>query len=225
MDTPHNPPHVVIDVVSDVVCPWCYLGKHRLEQALASIPEIQATVRWHPFMLDPTTPPEGVDRREYFTRKFGSVEAVEPAHRRLVEMGSEIGIDYRFEDITRTPNTLDAHRVVRWAGEIGRTEAMVERLFRAYFTEGVYVGDRAELVRLAGEVGLDAAEIDARLASDRDKVDIEREIETAGEMGVTGVPCFIIDGRYAVMGAHESETLAGAIRKAVAERNEPAASR
>jgi predicted DsbA family dithiol-disulfide isomerase len=102
---------------------------------------------------------------------------------------------------------------------------MVERLFRAYFTEGVYVGDRAELVRLAGEVGLDAAEIDARLASERDKVDIEREIETAGEMGVTGVPCFIIDGRYAVMGAHESGTLAGAIRKAVAERNEPAASR
>jgi predicted DsbA family dithiol-disulfide isomerase len=218
MDIPHPSVPLVIDVVSDVVCPWCYLGKHRLAEALTLVPDARATIRWHPFQLDPTIPQDGVDRDEYFERKFGRADAVEPAHRRLEQLGRQVGIDYHFDRIARTPNSLDAHRLTRWATEAGLGEAMVERLFRAYFAEGVFIGDRSELARLAGEIGLDAGDIAARLASDRDRADVEEEIEAAAGMGITGVPCFIVDGRYAVMGAQEPAALAEAIRRALGEK-------
>jgi predicted DsbA family dithiol-disulfide isomerase len=203
-----------IDVVSDVVCPWCYLGKRNLEIALEQIGDLSIEVTWRPFQLDPTTPPEGVDRKTYFERKFGSLEAIAPAHARLVEMGRKVGIDYRFDDIRRTPNTLDAHRVIRWANEAGLGNVMVDRLFRAFFTEALDIGDRGILADLASEVGLDRETVAARLAAGDDRQSVEQEIEEAQRMGVTGVPCIIVNHRYAVMGAQPPGTIVEAIRQA-----------
>jgi predicted DsbA family dithiol-disulfide isomerase len=209
---------VIIDVVSDVVCPWCYLGKRRLEKALIIASEVPTVVRWRPYRLDPTIPPEGIDRKDYIIRKFGSLEAIEPAHERLTAYGKAEGIDYHFERIERSANTIDAHRLIRWAAAAGLQEAMVERLFAAEFTEGKEVGSIPVLAALAGEVGLDAEAIARRLASDEDRAEVIAEVENATRIGVTGVPCFIIDGRYAVMGAHPAESLAAAIRDALAKR-------
>jgi predicted DsbA family dithiol-disulfide isomerase len=209
---------VTIDVVSDVVCPWCYLGKRRLEKALTIASEVPTVVRWRPYRLDPTIPPEGIDRKDYIIRKFGSLEAIEPAHERLTAYGKVEGIDYHFERIERSANTIDAHRLIRWAAAAGRQEAMVERLFAAEFTEGKDVGSIPVLAALAGEVGLDAEAIARRLASDEDRAEVIAEVENATRIGVTGVPCFILDGRYAVMGAHPAESLAAAIRDTLAKR-------
>ena len=209
---------IIIDVVSDVVCPWCYLGKRRLEQALALLPNLPVTVHWRPFHLDPTIPKGGIDREEYLTKKFGSPEAVEESHQNLTMIGADEGIDYQFDRITRSPNTADAHRVIRWAAEDGLEEPMVERLFRAYFSEGEDIGDHDVLAALAEEVGLDGRDIADRLATDMDRDLIAAEVEQAQKIGVTGVPCFILDQRYAVMGAQAPEALAQAIRHVAEER-------
>ncbi len=212
-----------IDVISDVVCPWCYLGKRRLARALDLMPEVVVMVRWRPFQLDPTIPPEGIDRDDYLTRKFGSLEAVADIHQRLTDQGREEGIDYRFERITRSPNTVDAHRLVRWAAPEGLQDLVVERLFAAYFTHGRDIGESDVLVAIAGESGLDEGEVAARLASDEDRGEVVGEVEDAFRMGVTGVPCFIIEHRYAVMGAHPPEMLAEAIAQAAAALPAPGA--
>jgi predicted DsbA family dithiol-disulfide isomerase len=214
---------VVIDVVSDVVCPWCYLGKHRLERALGLVPEVAAAVRWRPYRLDPTIPPEGIDRAEYVLRKFGSATALDQAHERLVAMGKAEGVTYRFERITRSPDTTDAHRLVRWAAAEDRQGAMVERLFAAYFTEGLDIGDSAVLADLGASVGLNHGAVAARLAGEDDRAAVGAEMAGAARAGVTGVPCFILDQRFGLMGAQPAETLAGAIRKAIEERGAVAA--
>lgn len=208
---PQNP--VRIDVVSDVVCPWCYLGKARLEEALRLVPEIHADVHWHPFQLDPTIPPEGMDRDAYMRRKFGDLDRLRGAHQRLEEAGREAGIAYRFDAQKRAANTLDAHRLVRWAGESGKEAWMVDRLFRLYFTEGADVGDRGVLADAAAEAGMDRTDIEARLASDRDRAAVQAEIAMWQRAGITGVPCFVLDRRYAVMGAQEPEAIADALRQ------------
>ncbi len=209
---------VTIDVISDVVCPWCYLGKRRLRRAVDMVPEIQVIVRWRPFRLDPTIPPEGVAREDYLTAKFGSIQALDESHRQLSMRGRDEGITYNFDRITRSPNTLDAHRLVRWAAAAGVQDDMVERLFAAYFSEGLDVGDAAVLADLAAHVGLDGEVTAGRLASDEDRELVVAEIENANRIGVSGVPCFIIDRRLAVTGAHPAEVLAQAIEQAVAER-------
>ena len=208
-----------IDVVSDVVCPWCYLGKRRLARALDAGIGADVEVGWRPFRLDPTIPPDGIPREQYLTRKFGSLDAVAPMHQRLAALGAEEGIDFRFEGIGRAPDTVDAHRLIAWAGARGMADAMVERLFAAYFTEGRDIGERRVLVRLAAEAGLDDPDIGDRLAGEEDRDTVVGEIDRARRIGVTGVPCFILDGRYAVMGAQPPETLAAAIGQALAERS------
>jgi predicted DsbA family dithiol-disulfide isomerase len=208
---------MTVDVVSDVVCPWCYLGKRRLERAIELLPRIELVVRWRPFRLDPTIPAGGIDRRDYLTRKFGSLDAVAATHAKLTELGRREGIVYRFDRIARAPSTVDAHRVIRWASALGLGEAIVERLFRAYFAEGIDIGDRTTLAELAEDAGL-AGGTAARLASEEDSGAVVAEIEEAYRIGVSGVPCFIIDRRYAVMGAHPPETLVEAISQAVAAR-------
>lgn len=213
--TEHKP--FTVDVVSDVVCPWCYLGKHRLAHALTLIPEMPVVVRWHPFRLDPTIPPGGIPRDEYFTKKFGSPTAVDAAHQRLEQLGAAEGITYRFDLIQRSPNTTDAHRLVAWAQSEGMGEAMVERLFSAYFSEGLDVGDHVVLADLAAAVGLDREAAAARLASDADRAEVIAEMEQAPQIGISGVPCFILAGRYAVMGAQAPETLAKAIQDVAAK--------
>jgi predicted DsbA family dithiol-disulfide isomerase len=213
---------MTIDVVSDVVCPWCYLGKHRLEQALASIPEIDAEIRWRPFQLDPTIPPGGIDRAEYVKRKFGGPEALDSAHAHLTKAGAAAGVDYHFELITRSPNTIDAHRVIRWASEAGVEDALVERLFRLYFSEGADIGDHNVLAQAAAAEGMDGKAVARDLATDRDHAQVEADIRSASQAGITGVPCFIFDRRAAVMGAQTPEVLVSAIRQALNARAEEA---
>lgn len=204
-------PALPIDVVSDVVCPWCYLGRRRLAEALSMVGPVPVAIRWRPYRLDPTIPPGGIERREYIERKFGSLTALDTAHANLVALGTAEGIDFRFERITRSPNTIDAHRLVRWASAIGAEDAAVEALFRGYFTEGRDIGEHAVLADIAGTVGLDPSKTAARLATDEDRAIVEAEIALAYKIGVTGVPCFILGQRHGVVGAQPAEVLARAI--------------
>lgn len=205
---------IAIDIVSDVVCPWCYVGKKRLEAALRLMPaEIIPQIRWHPFQLDPTIPPEGTDRKRYMAGKFGSPERVREVHRAISEAGRGAGIEFDFEAIEVSPNTLDAHRVLHWARAAGSDtqHRLAELLFAAYFEEGGNIGDPLVLAAAAREAGMDAEQVTARLASGEDRQSVEQEIEAARRMGVTGVPCFIIGRKYALVGAQEPEKLAEAI--------------
>ena len=207
--------HVNIDVVSDVVCPWCYLGKARLDQAIANVAgDVLVTVNWRPYQLNPDLPPEGVDHKAHLAAKLGGQAAVERAHQMLAGLGHEDGIAFDFDAVKISPNTLDAHRLLRWALTEGpETQGEVASLlFKANFEEGRNVGDHAVLLDIAEEAGLDRSVVAALLASDADKDAVSGEIETAREMGVTGVPCFVIDGKYAVMGAQSVDVLTGALR-------------
>jgi len=209
-----------IDVVSDVVCPWCYLGQKRLERALAAVPEVSVEVRWRPYQLDPTLPPEGKDRRQYMLDKFGSEARIEEAHQRLETLGAAEGIDFAFDKIRIAPNTLDAHRLIRWAAAAGDgiQNELVRRLFSLNFEHGRNIGDPDVLVEAARDAGMDAEMVRSLLPTDADKAEVRNEVATASRMGITGVPCFLLDGKYAVMGAQDTETLAGAIRQVAAEK-------
>jgi predicted DsbA family dithiol-disulfide isomerase len=211
-------PGVSVDVVSDVACPWCYLGKRRLERAATLVPDIEVAVHWWPYRLDPTIPPEGMDRTEYIVRKFGSVEAVREAHARLETMGRDEGIDFRFDLIARSADTTNAHRLIRWAGAEGNEDAVVEGLFAAYFSNGKDIGDPSVLAEIAAEAGMDPALTAARIATDEDRDAVIAEIEEAYRIGVTGVPTFIVGRRYAVVGAQPAEAIAAAISRAASER-------
>lgn len=206
----------VIDVVSDVICPWCFLGKRRLDKALAQIDGVEVMVRWRPFALDPTIPPEGLDRTEYLTRKFGA-ERLATLHDPLIQAGALDGVPYNFDAITRTPNTLDAHRLIRWAHTAGLQHEMAERLFMAYWNEGKDVGDRAVLAAEAGATGINAQQIAELLDSDQDVAEVKAEIQHASNIGVTGVPTFIFAQSYALVGAQSPEVLADAIGRVLKE--------
>ncbi|RUM97942.1 DsbA family protein [Pseudaminobacter arsenicus] len=211
---------IVVDVVSDVVCPWCFIGQRRLDKALAAVPEIDVQVRWRPFQLDPTIPPQGKDRKEYMLAKFGSDEKLREIHARIQPLGAAEGIDFDFDAIKVSPNTLDAHRVIRWAATFGGDvqNRLARRLFQLYFEEGKNVGDHAVLIEAAGEAGMDAPVVTALLATDKDRDAVANEVATASRMGITGVPCFLLESRYAVMGAQETPTLADAIRQVAAAK-------
>jgi predicted DsbA family dithiol-disulfide isomerase len=209
-----------IDVVSDVVCPWCYLGEKRLEAALASLDDIDVHISWRPFQLDPTIPPQGKDRTEYMRAKFGDVERLRESHERLASLGAAEGISFDFDAIAVSPNTLDAHRVIRWAGSAGETiqNRVVEELFSRYFERGQDIGDHAVLIKAARAAGMDASVVETLLPTDADADAVRTEIATASHMGVTGVPCFLLEGKYAVMGAQDAATLADAIKQVAAAK-------
>lgn len=211
---------LTIDIVSDVVCPWCYIGKMRLEAALAQLPEMDVVIRWRPFQLDPTVPPEGKDRRDYMLGKFGSDERISQIHANIIPVGAAEGIRFDFDAIRIAPNTLDAHRVIRWAADAGGEvqTRLVTRLFADYFENGRNIGDHAVLIDAARDSGMDASVVTPLLASDADREAVETEIATASRMGITGVPCFLLDGKYAVMGAQDAATLANAIQQVAAEK-------
>lgn len=201
-----------IDVVSDVICPWCFLGKRRLDKAIASIDDIKVEVNWRPFLLDPSIPKEGMSRREYMENKFGP-ERLKTIHDPLIAAGSEDDVPFQFEKITRTPNTIDAHRLIRWSHPTGKQHDVAERLFMAYWNEGKDVGDRKVLLAIATEAGLDATEISAKFEQDTDLEAVRAEVEQASRMGVTGVPCFILGRKQGLMGAQPAQVLADAIRQ------------
>jgi len=211
---------LTIDVVSDVVCPWCYLGQKRLDQAIAAAPEVDVSVNWRPFQLDPTLPGEGLDRKAYMRAKFGDESRLREAHLRLEALGADVGIVFDFDAIEVSPNTLDAHRVVHWAGTQGRDvqNSLVRRLFQLYFEEGANIGDHGVLARASAESGLDAAVVERLLESDADREAVAAEAAMASRMGITGVPCFLFEGKYAVMGAQEVSTLVDAIREIAAAK-------
>lgn len=207
---------VTIDVVSDVVCPWCYLGKARLELAIAEVQdELGVDVNWRPYRLNPDYPPEGVDQQQALIAKLGGEEAVERAHAMLSKLGEEVGIRYDFDAIKIGPNTLDAHRLLHWALVEDREvqDRVATALFKANFEEGRNVGDHAVLLDIAEECGLERKVIESLLASDADKDTVIDEIEAAQKMGVNGVPFFILDGQYAVSGAQTPEVLVNALRE------------
>ncbi|WP_077961944.1 DsbA family oxidoreductase [Ensifer adhaerens] len=206
---------VSIDVVSDVVCPWCYLGKARLDQAIANVPDVLVTVNWRPYQLNPDLPPEGIDHKRHLAEKLGGQAAVDRAHDTLRELGKADGIAFDFDAVKISPNTLDAHRLVRWAATNGEAaqSAVVGLLFKANFEEGRNVGDHAVLLDIAEQAGLDRPVIAALLGSDADKDAVKEEVGMAREMGVTGVPCFILEGQYAVMGAQSVDVLTNALRE------------
>ena len=193
---------LTIDVISDVICPWCFIGKRRLEKALDGRP---ATVRWHPFQLNPDMPRGGIERRAYRIRKFGSWERSQELDARVAAAGQGEGISFNFDRQSRTPNTLDAHRVIWLAGERGVQDAVTEALFKAYFTEGRDLSDRATLAEVAAGAGLDRAEVDELLGSDGGLDVVQTGEEQARRLGVSGVPFFIVNGRVALSGAQPPE--------------------
>ena len=213
---------VTIDVVSDVVCPWCFIGKSRLEKALALKPEIPVEVRFHPYFLNPWVPREGMDRKDYLTTKFGSPEGYGQIAHRVKAAAAAEGLTYASEKMQRQPNTLDCHRLIRWAGEIGKAPEMKQRLMELYFTEGADLSNPEVLVQAAADVGLNADEVRTQLASDHDVAAVEGQARAAQEAGINGVPFFILGGRVAVSGAQEPEYLAEAIARAAAEAGQPA---
>ncbi|HLY00243.1 MAG TPA: DsbA family oxidoreductase [Roseiarcus sp.] len=212
---------MTIDVVSDVVCPWCYVGEKRLEAALAEEPQ-PVTLRWRPYQLDPTIPAGGLDRAEYMERKFGKSGRLQSVHDNLTRLGAELGIPFAFDRIKRSPNTLDAHRLIRWASSAGMQGTIVDRLFKAYFVEGRDIGDRGVLIEIAGEFGLDAKLVEKLLKDGADADLVRQEIEQAQGMGVSGVPFFIFGGRLGVPGAQEPSVLRRAMAQARQGMGEPA---
>lgn len=208
----------VIDVVSDVICPWCFLGKRRLDAALDAL-DMDVFIRWRPYMLDPAIPPEGLDRHEYMLNKFGA-ERLKTIHDPLVEAGRELDVPYHFDLITRTPNTLDAHRLIRWSHTVDRQNEMVERLFMAYWSEGKDVGDRDVLAQCAGEAGINAQQIRELLDTQQDVEETRAEIQHATNIGVTGVPTFILAQSYALVGAQSPAVLIDAISRVAKETGE-----
>ncbi len=212
-----SPAPLPIDVVSDVVCPWCFIGKRRLEKALALTPEIPVEVRWHPYFLNPWVPREGISREQYLTTKFGSVDRYKGMAQRVAAAAAEEGLTYALDKIARQPNTLDCHRLILWAGNTGDPGRMKQRLMELYFSEGADLSDPEVLVGAAIDCGMDGDLVRRLLASDADVERVTREAEQAKEAGIDGVPCFILGGLLAVSGAQAPDYLAGAIRRAAAE--------
>jgi predicted DsbA family dithiol-disulfide isomerase len=209
---------VTIDVVSDVVCPWCFIGKRRLEKALAMKPEIPVEVRFHPYFLNPWVPREGMTRQEYLTTKFGSPERYHGIAGRVAAAAAAEGLTYAVDKMRRQPNTLDCHRLIFWAEALGKSAEMKQRLMDLYFTDGADLSDREVLVAAAASVGLDGAKIREMLASDTDIERVENAASAAKDAGIDGVPTFILGGVAAVSGAQSPEVLANAIEQVANNR-------
>jgi predicted DsbA family dithiol-disulfide isomerase len=215
-------PTLTIEVVSDVICPWCYIGKRRLEKALQLLgdpPGIR--VVWKPFQLNPQMPLQGIERRAYRTAKFGSWERSQALDGQVAAAGAEEGINFAFDRMTRTPNTLDAHRLIGLAQQIGAQDAVVELLFRGYFEQGLNLSDRQVLVRLAVEGGVPATDVERLLAGDEGRVDVLREEAHYKSSGVNGVPTFFLNGEFAFSGAVGPSLLADAIRPVLLVLGQP----
>jgi len=207
-----------IDVVSDAICPWCFVGKRNLEGALVQLADEgeRFEVLWRPFQLNPEMPREGVERAAYRAAKFGSLERSREADARVASAGEAAGLAFRHDLMQRTPNTVDAHRLIRMAGEAGLQDAVVERLFEGYFQQGVDIGDRAELARLAAEAGMDAAAVAAMLSSEAGEAEVRGEDAGFRQLGLSGVPTFALDGHVVFSGAMPADQMAEAFRRGLA---------
>ena len=194
-----------VDIVSDTICPWCFIGKRRFEKALALSGRNDIMVAWRPFQLNPDMPGEGIAREAYLTAKFGNTERMQKIYGAIAETGQGEGIDFRFERIARAPNTLASHRLVKFAAKHGHQDAIVEALFRAYFMDGRDVGEMETLADIGAEVGLSRDETAAYLHSLEDRDEVMAADVYARRLGINGVPCFIVNRKYAVSGAQPPE--------------------
>lgn len=196
-----------IDIVSDTVCPWCFIGKRRLEKALALRPDVTFDIRWRAYRLDPSIPAEGVDRKQYMAAKFGNNPNRQAMQDALLKAGESEGIAFAFDRIARSPNTLDSHRLIRWAASAGVQNEIVERLFEAYFEDGRDIGNPDVLTEVASDAGMDSATVADLLEQGTDRELIEDEDALAHRLGISGVPTFIFENKYMVSGAHDPEQL------------------
>lgn len=197
---------ISLDIISDPICPWCYIGKVRLDQAIAAAGCNPFSVSWRMFRLNPDMPPEGMDRQEYLEAKFGGADEAAAVYDRVRREAEATGLELRFERIARTPNTLDAHRLIRWARATGAQDTVVSELFHRYFEAGEDISEHAVLLDVAETAGMERAVVARLLEGDADRAELEAEEQAARQMGVTGVPCFLIGGRYVVQGAQSAET-------------------
>jgi predicted DsbA family dithiol-disulfide isomerase len=204
---------VRIDVLADVVCPWCFVGKRRLERAIAMKPDIPVDLHWRPYYLNDWIPRGGISREQYLTTKFGSPEQYKGIAQSVAAAAAQEGLIYAPDKISSQPNTTDAHRLIHWAAEIGNAAAMEQRLMELYFAEGADLNNKSVLAQAAADVGLDPKEVRAALDSDKDVEEVTREAQSAKEAGIKGVPCFIFGGRFAVSGAQPPEYLAEVIER------------
>lgn len=202
-----------IDVYSDVICPWCYVGKRRLERAIKTWDGASVNIRWKPFQLNPTMPQQGMDRRQYLEAKFGGAAAAQAIYDQVAAAGEGEGIPFAFERVMRTPNTFSAHRLIWLAGQHGKQDEMVEILFRRYFLEGGDIGSIETLSQVAAHVGLDQVATRAFLTGDEGVKDVKAEEAAGHRLGIRGVPYFVINGAYALSGAQLPEQLVAAFRE------------
>jgi predicted DsbA family dithiol-disulfide isomerase len=196
-------PTMLLEIFSDLVCPWCYIGKHRLERALADRPHVPVERRWQPFELNPDMPMAGLDRTAYLAAKFGGVERARQIYSVIEETAARDGLPIALDRIRRTPNTFDAHRLVRFAERRGLADRLTSRLFQAYFVEGADIGDREVLAAAAAEIGLDGDEALCHLGDGADSAAVRASQSVARQLGIQAVPCFVFDRRYALSGAQE----------------------
>lgn len=213
---------ISLDILSDPICPWCYIGKAGLDRALASVPNHPFVIQWHPFQLNPEMPAEGMGRREYLETKFGGKEGAARAYAPVVERAEAAGLTINLEAMKRTPNTLDAHRLIHWAGIEHKQLPAVDALFKAYFVDGRDIGNHETLADIADNIGLDASVVLRLLASDADREDIIKRDAKSREMGVNSVPTFIVAGKHAVPGAQPPELWHKVIGELMEQLKEPA---
>lgn len=207
---------IKLDILSDPICPWCYIGKTLLDRALAETPDHPFVIEWHPFQLNPDMPPEGMDRRTYLETKFGGKQQAVEVYARIAEAAEQAGLQIDFGAIERTPNTLDAHRLIHWAGIEGKQQAVVSFLFEAYFQKGLDIGDHDVLCAIATRAEMDGEAIRRLLAGDADADDIRARDAHARARGVTGVPTFVVANQHVLPGAQPTELW----QKVIAEIND-----
>ena len=206
---------LAVEVVSDVICPWCFVGKRRMEQASRQLgDDLRLAVRWRPFQLNPTMPKEGLDRRTYRTAKFGSWEHSQALDAQIAAVGREVGVAFCHDLMARTPNTFDAHRLIWLAGQEGKQDEVVEALFRAYFTDGRDIGDSSVLADLAAEAGLPRERASDFLRSDHGSAEVTGEEAQARRLGISGVPTILVGGVPVFSGALRAEVMAAKLREA-----------
>ncbi|MEM9434139.1 MAG: DsbA family oxidoreductase [Pseudomonadota bacterium] len=202
---------IKLDILSDPICPWCYIGKAHLDRALEAVPDHPFTIEWHPFQLNPDMPASGMDRRAYLEHKFGGKEGAVRVYSQIAEAAEAAGLDIDFGAIERTPNTIDAHRLIHWAGLEGRQTAVVSALFRAYFKDGRDIGAHDVLLDIAEKSGLDRAMIERLLSGEADLEDLRGRDANARDKGVTGVPTFVLANQHVLPGAQPPDLWARVI--------------
>ena len=214
-------PMIHVDIISDTVCPWCYIGKRRFEQAIALRPGYEFQVGWRPFQLNSDIPHAGLPRGEYLRAKFGGADRAERVYEAVSAAGGEVGLDFNFRQIPQQPNTFDSHRLVRWSETAGVQDEVVEKLFLGYFVHKSDVGDQEVLVTIAKSCGMDGDLVRELFQRDADRDLVMAEEGVARRMGINGVPCFVVDHKYAISGAQDPSVLTHVFDLVMQDKNKP----